>query len=210
LDLLLEAPNDTQVDVMASLARPALDYEFFQMLSDRIDKANGEEKEKLTGMRDRLVEVTREVDRQVEARAQASRELLQQVLEAENITQAAQEVLPTIDEFFVDALNDEMAQARKQGDLDKLGKLQEVMVVLKQASTPPPEVALLEELIEIDDEQQRKAWFNEHQEEITPEFMDTLSSLVARSGDQDQELTDRLQEAYRAALRFSMQKNLNA
>jgi hypothetical protein len=42
LELVIHAPNDTRVSVLTSLARAGMDYSFFQMLSERIDRARGE------------------------------------------------------------------------------------------------------------------------------------------------------------------------
>jgi hypothetical protein len=42
LDLVVKAPNDTRLSALVSLARPGMDYTFFQMLSDRIDRARGD------------------------------------------------------------------------------------------------------------------------------------------------------------------------
>ncbi|RPI33957.1 MAG: hypothetical protein EHM70_04455 [Chloroflexota bacterium] len=209
LDLAIEAPTETRLQVLTSLARPGMDYQFFQTLSERIDKASGEEKDKLTQLRDRLLQLTSEVDRQVEARTQQSRQLLNAILKEEDITEAAQEALPSIDEFFVQVLNAELAAARSSGNLQKLEKLQKIVDVLQQASAPPPEVALIEELLDAPDEKTRQAWFEEHREEVTPEFLDTIMALLAQAqSGEDNELLTRLQEVYRSALRFSMQANL--
>ncbi|MGH2627023.1 MAG: CpXC domain-containing protein, partial [Anaerolineales bacterium] len=68
LALFLEAPNADRMDALASLTRPALDYSFFQILSERIDAAAGEEKARLTDLRTRLLDVTRRIDQVQQAR----------------------------------------------------------------------------------------------------------------------------------------------
>jgi hypothetical protein len=102
-------------------------------------------------------------------------------------------------------------ETRKAGDLAKLEKLQSVVNVLKQASTPPPELALIEELLGIEDDPGRRAWLEVHRKELTPEFMETMTALLAQAQNgEDEELLSHLQSAYRAVLRFSMETNLNA
>ena len=39
VDLMIEAPNENRLSVLVSLTRPGLDYEFFRLLSERIDRA---------------------------------------------------------------------------------------------------------------------------------------------------------------------------
>jgi hypothetical protein len=46
LDLIIEAPNETRLSALVSLARPGMDYAFFQLLSERIERAQGEERER--------------------------------------------------------------------------------------------------------------------------------------------------------------------
>ena len=55
----------------------------------------------------------------------------------------------------------------------------------------------------------RREVMQAHADEITPEFLQMLSTLVSQLEQQgQQELSQRLQEAYRDALRFSMEANL--
>src|SRR5258708_10729457 len=57
---------DDKLQALVGLARPALDYQFFQTLTNRIDKAKGDDKEAMTAIRDRFVELTTMVDKQNE------------------------------------------------------------------------------------------------------------------------------------------------
>lgn len=209
LDLFLEAPSDTRLVTLVSMARTGLDYEFFTILSTRLDSAQGEEKEKLTKLRDRLLEMTQEIDKRMQEQMQHSHDLLDELLKAENIEEATAERLPEIDDFFAEALRMELQKARQEGDLDKSAKLQKIVGVIQKASAPPPEIALAEELMGADDEAGRRAILEAHAAEITPEFLQILTSLMGQLEEQNQpEMAQRLQEAYRSALRFSMQSNI--
>jgi hypothetical protein len=210
LDLVTSAPNDLRVSALVSLARAGMDYSFFQLLSEKIDRARGEGRERLIKLRERLLELTRELDRQMEVRTAQARELLNEILKEENISEATQASLDGIDDFFVHIVNEELEAARQAGDLGKLGKLQQVVNVLQQASAPPPEISLIEELLEVPDEIARRQWLEAHRQDLSPQFMDTLTSLMAQSqSSEDKELAERLQNVYRSALRFSMEANLN-
>src|SRR5215216_691932 len=68
LDIVLQSPNDARVRAFATIARGGMDYQFFQLLSDRIDKASGDEKARLESVREKLLDYTNEVDKQIEAR----------------------------------------------------------------------------------------------------------------------------------------------
>jgi hypothetical protein len=211
LDMLIDASSDVRMSVLASLARPALDYEFFQLLTERIEKAKGSGRERLVQLRERLLEMTREIDRQIESRLEQSREFLNQLLKEEDIPAATEQNLGAVDEAFLQVLNSEMAAARQKSDLDRIQKLGQVVQVIQQASAPPPEIEMIEDLLEVEDAKARQKWLEENKEKVTPEFIDTLTNLVGQSQDgRDRELSDRLQEVYRSVLRFSMKSNLKS
>jgi hypothetical protein len=209
LDLFVNTENENQLATMVSMARNGLDYEFFQILSQRIDAAGEEEKAKLTALREKLLTITQEIDRRMQAQIEGARELLNQILESENIEEATTAALQELDEIFTEVLRLELQKAQQEKNQDRLNKLQQVIRVLQQASAPPPEIALAEELMGAENEDQRKKILQEHADEITPEFLQVLSQLVAQLEQQEQkEMAQQLQEVYRSALRFSMQSNL--
>lgn len=210
LDLVVNAPTDTRLSAFVSLARPAMDYSFFQTLSDRIDRARGSGRQRLIELREKLLDLTGEFDEQLKARSAQSLELLESILKSEDVRNATMQNLPRIDEFFLQIVNQELDVAQKRGDEERMRKLQEVASVLEQASTPPPEVAFLEELLEAPDEQARRALLEEHQEEVTPRFLEMVSSLVMQmqQSNQDEEFVKRLQMIASQVRRFSMQVNL--
>jgi hypothetical protein len=211
LEFVISAPNETRLKAYISFARPLMDYSFFQLLSERIDRARGDGRARLASLRENLLNWTQEVDRQVEARARQSRELLQQLLQAEDITEATAAALPVIDEYFLQELNQAQEDARKQGDLEKLGKIQEVVDVIQQANSAPPEIALIEELLDAPDDASMRQKLEEHIDEVTPDFLSVLANIAGQiDSSGDQELVSKIRSLNRIALRVSMEKNLRA
>jgi hypothetical protein len=211
LDFVISAPNEVRLKAYVSFARPLMDYSFFQILSERIDRARGDGRARLASLRDNLLKWTEEVDRQVELRAKQSRDLLQEVLQADDVSEATMSVLPAIDEYFIQELRQVQDAARKQGDLDQLGKIQKVMDVIQQANTEPPEIALIEDLLDSADEASMRQKLTEHSEEITPDFLNALANIASQiDSSGDQELISRVHSLNRLALRASMEKNLRA
>jgi hypothetical protein len=210
LDMVINAPNETQLSVLASLARPGMDYEFFGLLTERINRAAGGEKERLTKLREQLLDITRAVDKQQEERMLVARKNLNTILQAPDVKEAMAQNLAVVDEAFVQAFNDEMEAARKVGNLERIGKLRQVEEVVDKASAPPPEVALIQELLDAagsEDELAKK--IEQHKPEITPEFMDILSNLLVRSeSGEDAELKTRLNKVFSSALKVTMSANL--
>lgn len=208
LDLVMEAPNETRLSALVSLARPGFDYQFFQILSERIDKARGDGRARLVKLREQLLELTRQVDQQMEARQNASLQLLNSILQAEDVAEAMLQNLAGVDEFFINQLNRSMETAQREGDTARLQKLEQVVQVLQQISAPPG-LHLIEELVEAPDEQARRQILEANQDQITQEFMDTLTNVVSQvQSGEDKEMAERIREVHRQVLRFSMQSNL--
>jgi len=210
LEMVIKAPNDTQLSVLVSLGRPGMDYEFFTMLSDRIDRARGDGRERLIKLRDQLLEMTQAIDKQMQERHLQAKKNITTISQAKEIKETMLQNLALVDEFFVQAFNEEMDAARKAGDLEKISKLKQIEEVVEKASAPPPEVALIQELLEaVDSETELHKKIEQHKAEITPEFIDILSNLVARTeAEDDIELKNRLNLIYSTVLRFSMSANL--
>lgn len=210
LDMVIKAPNETQLSVLASLGRPGMDYEFFRLLSERIDRARGDGRERLIKIRDNLLEMTQAIDKQMEERLRQARKNLTAIMQSGNVKETMAQNLGVVDEFFVQVFNEEMEAARKAGDLEKISRLKQLEEVVDKATAPPPEVALIQELLEAaasDDELNKK--LDAHKGEITPQFMDILSGLLARTeSGEDAELKARMNKVFSAALRITMSANL--
>lgn len=211
LDLVVQtAESDVKLSTIVSMTRNGMDYTFFQMLAERIEQASGDEKTRLETLRQKLLDYTRKVDEQVQLQLEDSRKLLNQILAAENVETATQEHLGELDAYFVEVLQQELNTARSNGDLERIAKLQQVNVVLEKASAPPPELALIEQLLEAPSYDERMKLLQEKSEMVTPEFVQMLSALIAQSEEQQPpEVVTALKEIYRIALRVSMMSALN-
>ena len=213
LELIVDAPNETRLSALVSLTRPGLDYQFFQLLSERIDRARGEGRTRLVQLREQLLDMTQEIDKQMEARVSQARALITEISQSDDVNDAMLKALPAVDEFFVQELNVVMEAAKEQGDQEQLDKYQQMVDILQQVSQSPPEIQLIEELLAVpDDDDQDANWsriMDAKRDLITPEFLNSLANITtqAQSGEDD-EIARRLQVLNRQALRYSMKQNL--
>lgn len=65
LELVVAAPTMERVKAMAALVRPAMDYEFFQIFTERIEKTEDKLRNGLVERRNLLLKITQEIDSQV-------------------------------------------------------------------------------------------------------------------------------------------------
>jgi hypothetical protein len=216
LDILVEAPNNDRLNALVSLTRPGLDYTFFQSLTGRIEKRTGEERKKLESLREKLLEITRQFDQRAEEEYKHANELLNTILAADDIQQATASHIQEINDAFIQALNEALQEANQKNDAQRMPKLQQIVSVLQQASTPPPELALLEDLIDTADEDALNKKLELHAEEITPELSSIISNILARSEEQagpkpqgeDAQTIEKLRALYKAVLKYSMKKSM--
>jgi len=211
LDLVIDAPNEVRLSALVSLARPIMDYSFFQMLSERIDRARGDGRARLVELRTELLEMTQEIDQQIDAHIKQIRQLIEAILQSENIAQAMEQNLAAVDEYFMAEVSRMLDEARKNGDLEKSSKLQMIANVVQQASANPPEVELVEQYLETSDDQARRDFLMNHEDEITDQFLEVLSGIISQvQASNDKELLEHVMAANRQVLRFSMEKNLRS
>jgi hypothetical protein len=158
-----------------------------------------------------LLEMTQAIDKQKEERLLQAKKNISVILQSTDIKQTMLQNLALVDEIFVQAFNEEMETARKAGDLERISKLKQIEEVVDKASAPPPEVALIQELLEVaDSETELNKKLDAHKSEITPEFMDILSNLLVRTESGGEvELKNRLSKLFSSALRITMSANLS-
>jgi hypothetical protein len=68
----------------------------------------------------------------------------------------------------------------------------------------------VEELLDAEDDAARLQVLKNHASQITADFLQLFNGVVSQAETQNQppEVVERLREAYRAALRFSMESNI--
>ncbi|HLA06997.1 MAG TPA: CpXC domain-containing protein [Anaerolineales bacterium] len=214
LELVIASPNDARLRAYVSLARSGMDYQFFQLLTDKISNASGDEKSKLESMREKLLDFTNEMDKQIEARYKQAQDFIESLLAQEDIVKAVQENLEGFTQDTVDLVNQLLRQASEKNDYARMGKLQKMMEVLRAVSTPP-EVAFVEQLLDAPDQASLENMLEANQNLVNDQFMEALIGLVAQvdqaagqGNAEAQALGDKLNVVYKTALKYSMKKNL--
>ncbi|MEN4041639.1 MAG: CpXC domain-containing protein [Anaerolineaceae bacterium] len=208
LDLILESPTDVRLNTLVNIARQGMDYTFFEIFTRRVEAAKGEKKRQLEELRDRLLTMTQEIDRAVQQQVTATQEFLNEILASNDIEKAMTENLEGVNDLFVQIVQAEFRHAQEQGNQERMEKLQQVFATLNKLSPPPPEIALIETLLQAKDETSRQKLMEEHAAEITPEFLQTLSNLAYQSNGQSPEMAQQINDLHRQVLRYSMKANL--
>ncbi len=215
LDFVLEAKNDARIRAYVSLARGGMDYVFFQNLTEKLDKADGDEKKRLESIREKLLGFVSEVDKQLETRFKHAQDFVESILTQEDVEKAVRENIEGFTQDSVEVVNQLLRQASEKNDYARMGKLQKMTQVLQEASAPPPEVAFIEQLIQMPDHAAMEKMLADNDAMINEQFIEALSGLVAQMDAQGGQgnpeakaMGEKLGEVYKAALKYSMKKNL--
>ncbi len=214
LDFVLEAKNDARIRAYVSLARGGMDYAFFQNLTEKIDKADGEEKKRLESIREKVLGFVAEVDKQLEARFKQLQDFVETVLAQEDVEKATRENIEGFTQDSVEVVNQLLRQASEKNDYTRMGKLQKMVEVLREVSTPP-EVAFVEQLLDTPDQAALENMLEANKALINDQFMEALIGLVAQVDQASEQgnpeakaLGEKLSVVYKTALKFSMKKNM--
>ena len=211
LEIFIEAPTEIRVDALVQLTRPALDYVFFQKLTEKIDQATDEVKAKLTALRQRILELTQEIDKAQEERAAEASQLIQALMQTDDLDQAIKDALPRVDELFLSLLHSNIQAADERNDTDMAKKLRDIDERLKQIINEalPPGLQLAQRMLEVEDLEQAQMLLNDSVDLVDEQLLGALLSTTQRLEQAgDEEGSKRIREMHRMALKISMGKNM--
>jgi CpXC protein len=213
LDFVLASKSDARIRAYVSLARAGMDYTFFQLLTEKIEAASGDEKTRLEGIREKLLGFVADIDKQMEARFKQAQDFVESMLSQPDIEQA---VTANLDKFTQDSV--EIAQrmlqdATQKNEYERMGKLQKMIQVLQTASVPP-EITIIEQLIQLPDAATVEQALSQNPDVLTQGLLDTLTGLATQMESQPDNpeakaMGEKLSEIYKIALKLSMKKNMS-
>ena len=214
LDIVLESQNDARLRAYATIARGGMDYQFFQLLSEKVDKASGDEKARLESIREKLLDFTNEIDKQMEARYKQAQEFVESLLAEEDVVAAVRNNLNNFTQDAVEVVNQMLRQASEKSDYTRMGKLQKMVEILREVSTPP-EVSFIEQLLDTPDDATLNQMLDANKDLLNDQFMEALIGLVAQvdqaaeqGNPEAKSLSEKLSKVYKTALKYSMQRNM--
>jgi hypothetical protein len=203
--LMYQDDEDTMQALLLSLAgQGALPYEFFQLLTDTVEQKQqaGETAvgQTLARLREAALSLQNEMQQQSQQMVEAANRVLQTILTAPDKTAAIQEHGEAIDDLFMYLLSTRLAQAEQQGNQAEAQALNEVhqLIVQQMESQMPPEIALLNDLLEAETQADRQRLLDENKELIGAELVQVIDLIGQQLTQSNQpELNGRLQEVKR-------------
>lgn len=181
MDLVISyAGDDDRVQAVVGLMRPALDYQFFQQMTNRIDAAQGEQKNTLTALRDRLLDLTSLIDQQTQVVLQRAADTLRVIVNSEDIDAAIRPRLDMIDDTFLAVLQANIQAAEQQHDSRSAGRLKEVLSktleILRESA--PPQIRLINDIMSTADDAEARAIIAEQAPRFGPELLELMDAVA--------------------------------
>lgn len=194
--------DDGTVDALVAMGQAALNYEFFNLLTQEIEKEarqkNKEKAKALTAVRQRLLDLHNEIQEQSREVLEGAMSTLQDIVDAEDRTKAVRENLGSIDDTFMYVLAAMIAQNEEQGRTEQAAELKQVQdLIMEEAERQvPPQIRIINRLLRAENDEAQRRILDENRELLTPELLqmlDTLSQeLTAAADAQDADMAGRI------------------
>jgi hypothetical protein len=156
LDLASEfSESDDHLQVLVGFIRQAMDYEFFNLLAERIDSSNSKKKrQSLRDLRDKLLSMTERFDQQRRAQIQQANAILQEMVNREDIEQVIDQYMPIINDIVIAVLEANIQAANEQGNEELLGRLSNIYELIRQniQRSAPRELQFINELLSMENQ----------------------------------------------------------
>jgi len=190
LDKLIEAAIQggaakmVRVETLVALARPAIDYVFYQQLTDRIAAAeqagNMEQAEALTTLRQNILDMTARLDEEARQAAEEATEFLQQAVESDDPQAFIRANIHQVDSLFMSILTANLQAAERAGQttaVEQLGKVSDAVTALV-LENQPPEIQLINQLLSAEYPEGTLALLQENRQKINDHLLEVMR-LVA-------------------------------
>jgi hypothetical protein len=194
------AGEQTKIETMVRVARPAIDYIFYQQLTGRIEAAEKarktQEAETLSALRESILNLTARIDAELQQAAEKAAHLLQKILRSDDLEKAVHANLNQIDDLFMNALVMNLQAAEQTGqsaDIEKLRQISEIIMELIQESQPS-EIQLINRLMTAEYPDGTQALLDENHEQINAQLLE-----IMRLVEEDLQENGRDEFAYRLA-----------
>jgi hypothetical protein len=181
---LQELDAEIEQKALVSAARPLLDYGFFQKLTGEIDKAeqsdDADRAAELSELRSNLLAWIDEVDAEAKAIWEKKGRLIEKALQSGDWRQVLEENWQEIDPIFLTILESNIQIAQEQGNEQAASTLQQLadLALIVAREHAPPEVQLLNRLLDADSSQERESLLDENSEQVTEDFLGLIDAVI--------------------------------
>ena len=184
LEQLVNVTDDAVIEAWVMAARPLMDYFFFQMLTDRIERAERRRDQttaqRLKALRERVLEIQRREEAALQEAVEEAEQLLKEAMESEDpkaVLQAHKEKLTSL---FLSLLISHMQEAEEEGNFTLFRRLREINRFIAEIieEEMPPDVRLVYRLLRSEYPQETREVLQEYREHLSPKVLETIEEMA--------------------------------
>jgi hypothetical protein len=189
----IEGDHTEQVlNVLVAMARPLVDYQFFQLLTQRIEaaQAQGDQAsvDHLTEIRTTVLDLAQQLDAQLRDRMQEKALLLTEIMQSPDPQATIRARMEEIDSAFFSVLEAHLAQSEQQHQHQVADRLREVQNMIAQVmqESAPPEIRFINRLLQANYPDETRQILMDNKAMIDAELLsifDLLGQDLAQRGD---------------------------
>jgi hypothetical protein len=196
LEKLVEAAlsdKAAKIETMVAVARPAIDYAFYQQLAGRIEAAERQgkaaEAQRLRALRQTVLKQTAEIDAQVQQAAEEATQFLRLLTGSEDPGSVLRANADRVDGIFLNVLMANMDATERAGQTEaaeRLVRVREAVMELIQESQPP-EIQLINELLSAEYPEGTQAILRTNHDRLDERLLETMALVrenLVRRGQQ--------------------------
>lgn len=199
--VLANREDDGVVELLVQAGQQAFNYDFFVLLSDRIEKrqSSGINADELISLRERLLALQQEFERRSREAVQGATDLLGEILAAEDKGAAVRANAPGLDNLFMYVLSSSISEAERRGDDSELEALREVQdaITAEIERQAPPQIRLVNRLLSAESFEEQQELLDDNPELLNAELLQLVEAITGEASDSgDARLEERLQRVH--------------
>lgn len=183
-----------KIETFVALGRPAIDYLFYQQLTERIAAAEraGEQDKAgaLAALRQTILDETARMDEEARQAAGEAMAFLQRAAESDDPQAFLRANIQRVDSLFMNILTANLQAAREAGQaeaVERLGRVSDAVTGLIMEGQPP-EIQLINRLLSAEYPAGTLALLEEHRQEIDEQMLEVMGLVaedLANNGRED-------------------------
>ncbi|MCB9457216.1 MAG: hypothetical protein H6671_14620 [Anaerolineaceae bacterium] len=178
------AESEDRLQALVGLVRQVFDYEFFQEMTVRVGQAPAGERDKLTALREKLLEYCAMIDQQSQMAVQQAAQLLETLLTTPNPDEVIQANLQMFDSLFLQVTAANIQEAERRKDLATSGRLKAIYskVIGALQANMPPELRFINDVLSAETEADAGALIAQHAHEFDEGLLEALDAVEGQIG----------------------------
>ena len=199
------------LNVLIALARPLVDYRFFQLLTERIGKAEREKEtdfaDRLKAIREKILDLTQKLDAEIREHMQEKAKLLAEIIQSTDARATVQARIDQIDSVFVSVLETNIEQGEQQHRHETAEALRSIknMIVEVFRQSAPLEIRFIDQLLHADYPEETRKILSENRSMINAKLIGLMEVLAKDLADRREKQTGEQLDRIRAQAELLLQ-----